>query len=271
MITKNLSVPEVQRASNEDADVVVRAVDVCKSFGRLQVLKHVDLQVRRGEVVLILGPSGSGKSTLLRTINALETVDSGDMRVCGELMGLEEGNGRRRPMPEARIALQRRKTGMVFQQFHLFPNMTARENVSAGLIHVYGLRRGDAAARAKELLEMVGLADKANKYPAQLSGGQQQRVAIARALAMKPQVMLFDEPTSALDPEMVKEVLEVLFELRREGMTMVVVSHEMGFAKAAADRIVFMDEGRIIEEAEPAKFFSSPESGRAKDFLSKIL
>lgn len=271
MITKNRLVPQTRIDSDGTADVVVSAMNVCKSFGRLRVLKNIDLEVRRSEVVLILGPSGSGKSTLLRTINALETIDSGDMRVCGQLMGAEEREGHRRTLRESRIALQRRKTGMVFQQFHLFPNMTARDNVAAGPIHVYGLKRDAARERAVELLKMVGLADKADRYPAQLSGGQQQRVAIARALAMKPEVMLFDEPTSALDPEMVKEVLDVLVELRREGMTMVVVSHEMGFAKAAADRIVFMDEGRIVEESTPAKFFSAPASDRAKDFLSKIL
>jgi ABC-type polar amino acid transport system ATPase subunit len=252
-------------------ELVVSATGVCKRFGSFEALRDVSLDVRRREVVLILGPSGSGKSTFLRTINALETIDGGEVRVAGELIGLAERRGRLRPLSESQIAVQRRKTGMVFQQFHLFPNMTVRNNVTAGPIHVKNERREAARERADSLLSLVGLLEKAEKYPGQLSGGQQQRVAIARALAMKPDVMLFDEPTSALDPEMVKEVLDVLVELRREGMTMVVVTHEMGFAKAAADRVVFMDEGRVVEVAPPEKFFSHPETARAQSFLGKIL
>ncbi|MEV5835096.1 amino acid ABC transporter ATP-binding protein [Nocardia sp. NPDC052112] len=254
-----------------DRTAMIDVRNVWKSFGDLQVLKNVDLTVHKGEVVLLLGPSGSGKSTLLRTLNCLETVDSGTISVCGETMGYTASGGELRPASQTEIARQRHNTGMVFQSFNLFPMMTARENVAAGPRHVRGTSKAQAADEAQELLAMVGLADKGDNYPSQLSGGQQQRVAIARALAMKPQVMLFDEPTSALDPEMVKEVLEVMIRLREEGMTMVVVSHEMGFAQAAADRVVFMSDGEIVEQNSPNAFFSAPSHPRLQQFLSRIL
>ncbi|WP_024799827.1 amino acid ABC transporter ATP-binding protein [Nocardia sp. BMG51109] len=250
---------------------VIDVRNVSKSFGDLQVLKNIDLTVQEGEVVLLLGPSGSGKSTLLRTLNCLETIDSGTIAVCGETMGYASSGDELRPASQTQIARQRHNTGMVFQSFNLFPMMTARENVAAGPRHVRGTSKVQAAKEAQELLALVGLADKGDNYPSQLSGGQQQRVAIARALAMKPQVMLFDEPTSALDPEMVKEVLEVMIRLREEGMTMVVVSHEMGFAQAAADRVVFMSDGEIVEENSPTEFFSTPTHPRLQQFLSRIL
>ena len=234
---------------------------VNKHFGALHVLKDIDLTVDRGEVVVVIGPSGSGKSTLCRTINRLETIDSGSISLEGE------------PLPEEgkQLAQLRAKVGMVFQSFNLFAHKTVLENVTLGPIKVKGLKKSEAEARGKQLLERVGIASQADKYPAQLSGGQQQRVAIARALAMDPAVMLFDEPTSALDPEMINEVLDVMTDLAKDGMTMVVVTHEMGFARRAADRVVFMDEGRIVEQATPEQFFAHPESDRAKDFLSKIL
>ena len=234
---------------------------VNKHFGSLHVLKDVDLTVDRGEVVVVIGPSGSGKSTLCRTINRLETIDSGAISIEGQ------------PLPEEgkQLAQLRAKVGMVFQSFNLFAHKTVLENVTLGPIKVKGLKKSEAEARGKQLLERVGIASQADKYPAQLSGGQQQRVAIARALAMDPSVMLFDEPTSALDPEMINEVLDVMTDLAKDGMTMIVVTHEMGFARRAADRVVFMDEGRIVEQAAPDQFFSHPESHRAKDFLSKIL
>ena len=234
---------------------------VNKHFGALHVLKDIDLTVDRGEVVVVIGPSGSGKSTLCRTINRLETIDSGSISLEGE------------PLPEEgkQLAQLRAKVGMVFQSFNLFAHKTVLENVTLGPIKVKGLKKSEAETRGKQLLERVGIASQADKYPAQLSGGQQQRVAIARALAMDPAVMLFDEPTSALDPEMINEVLDVMTDLAKDGMTMVVVTHEMGFARRAADRVVFMDEGRIVEQATPEQFFAHPESDRAKDFLSKIL
>ena len=234
---------------------------VNKHFGALHVLKDIDLTVDRGEVVVVIGPSGSGKSTLCRTINRLETVDSGTITIDGQ------------PLPEEgkQLAQLRAKVGMVFQSFNLFAHKTVLENVTLGPVKVKGVKKAEAERRGRELLERVGIASQADKYPAQLSGGQQQRVAIARALAMDPTVMLFDEPTSALDPEMINEVLDVMTSLAKSGMTMVVVTHEMGFARRAADRVVFMDEGRIVEQAIPEQFFSAPESHRAKDFLSKIL
>jgi glutamate transport system ATP-binding protein len=235
--------------------------DVNKHFGALHVLKDINLSVAPGEVVVVIGPSGSGKSTLCRTINRLETIDSGTITIEGKPI----------PAEGKELAQLRAKVGMVFQSFNLFAHKTVLENVTLGPVKVKGVKKAEADRRGRELLERVGIASQADKYPAQLSGGQQQRVAIARALAMDPTLMLFDEPTSALDPEMINEVLDVMTSLAKEGMTMVVVTHEMGFARRAAHRVVFMDEGRIVEEAAPEQFFSHPESDRAKDFLSKIL
>ena len=234
---------------------------VNKFFGPLHVLKDIDLTIGEGEVVVIIGPSGSGKSTLCRTINRLETFESGTIRIDGVALP-DEGK---------ELAQLRADVGMVFQSFNLFAHKTIRENVTLGPIRVRGLDVHRANERADQLLARVGITDQADKYPAQLSGGQQQRVAIARALAMEPKVMLFDEPTSALDPEMINEVLDVMTGLARDGMTMVVVTHEMGFARRAANRVVFMSEGRIVEENTPQAFFTDPRSERAKDFLSKIL
>jgi polar amino acid transport system ATP-binding protein len=252
-------------------ETVVEARQVRKSYGGVEVLKGIDLTVRQGEVVLVLGPSGGGKSTFLRTLNHLETPDSGTVRICGERIGYGERGGRQLALRERRIAVQRRRTGMVFQQFNLFPNMTALDNVASGPVHVNGVSKSEARGAARELLAMVGLADKTASYPAQLSGGQQQRVAIARALAMRPELLLFDEPTSALDPEMVGEVLDVMVRLREEGMTMIVVSHEMGFARAAADRVVFIADGTVVEDKSPDLFFSAPEHERTRQFLDRIL
>jgi glutamate transport system ATP-binding protein len=234
---------------------------VNKHFGELHVLRDIDLTVGRGEVVVVIGPSGSGKSTLCRAVNRLETVDSGTVTVDGE------------PLPaEGRaLARLRAEVGMVFQSFNLFSHRSVLDNVTLAQVKVRRRGKAEARRRAVELLDRVGLADQAGKLPAQLSGGQQQRVAIARALAMDPKVMLFDEPTSALDPEMINEVLEVMKQLAEEGMTMLVVTHEMGFARSAADRVVFMDAGRIVEDRAPGPFFSDPRSERARDFLSKIL
>ena len=234
---------------------------VNKHFGDLHVLKDIELEVARGEVVVVIGPSGSGKSTLCRAINRLEPIDSGTISV----------DGRPLPAEGKDLAKLRADVGMVFQSFNLFAHKTVLQNVTLGPVKVRGLKKADAEKRGRELLERVGIASQADKYPAQLSGGQQQRVAIARALAMDPKVMLFDEPTSALDPEMINEVLDVMVSLARDGMTMVVVTHEMGFARKAAHRVVFMDAGRIVEEAEPETFFTNPRSDRAQDFLSKIL
>jgi len=254
-----------------DQVVVVEATDVGKWFGRLHVLKDVSLTVRRREVVVIIGPSGSGKTTLIRCINHLEKIQRGRILVNGHLIGYRERDGLLREDSERNIAHQRREIGMVFQRFNLFPHMTALANVIEAPIRVRRVPEDDAVATARTLLERVGLGHKANAYPSQLSGGQQQRVAIARALAMKPALMLFDEPTSALDPEMIGEVLEVMKELAREGMTMIVVTHEMGFAREVADRVVMMDEGQIIEEGTPEHFFRDPSHPRTKAFMSKIL
>ncbi|GAA5012096.1 amino acid ABC transporter ATP-binding protein [Kitasatospora paranensis] len=234
---------------------------VNKHFGALHVLQDIDLSITAGEVVVVIGPSGSGKSTLCRTINRLETIDSGTITIDG------------RPLPaEGReLARLRAEVGMVFQSFNLFAHRTVLENVVLAQVKVRKVPRAEAERTARDLLEQVGVGAQADKFPAQLSGGQQQRVAIARALAMKPKVMLFDEPTSALDPEMVNEVLEVMRRLAADGMTMVVVTHEMGFARSAANRVLFMADGRIVEENTPDAFFTSPRSDRAKDFLSKIL
>jgi glutamate transport system ATP-binding protein len=234
---------------------------VSKRFGDVQVLRDITLTVNRGEVVVLIGPSGSGKSTLCRAINRLETIESGEISVDG------------RPLPEEGKALAelRADVGMVFQSFNLFAHKTILQNVTLGPIKVRKLGRVAAERRARELLERVGVAEQASKYPAQLSGGQQQRVAIARALAMEPKVMLFDEPTSALDPEMINEVLDVMVGLARSGMTMIVVTHEMGFARKAAQRVLFMADGQIVEDGDPERFFTSPASDRAREFLSKIL
>ncbi len=235
--------------------------DVNKHFGQLHVLQNINLSIAKGEVVVVIGPSGSGKSTLCRTINRLETFESGSIIIDGQ------------PLPEEGKALAqlRSDVGMVFQSFNLFAHKTILDNVTLGPIKVRKQSKAEAEKRAMELLDRVGVAHQAAKYPAQLSGGQQQRVAIARSLAMAPKVMLFDEPTSALDPEMINEVLDVMIRLAKDGMTMVVVTHEMGFARKAAQRVVFMSDGQIVEQASPEEFFTNPQSNRAKDFLSKIL
>jgi len=250
---------------------VVRATDVHKRFGRLEVLKGVSLEVRRGETVCLIGPSGSGKTTFIRCINHLERIESGRIEVNGRLIGYRERNGRVIEDGERSIARQRAQIGMVFQRFNLFPHKTALENVTEAPVRVLGLARNRAEAEADALLARVGLADKRNVYPGKLSGGQQQRVAIARALAMKPALMLFDEPTSALDPEVTDEVLAVMEELAHDGMTMIVVTHEMSFAKVAADRVAMMDDGCIIEEGPPEHFFLEPREERTRQLLSKIL
>ena len=261
----------IPAAAEQAADVVVRAVDVKKWFGRLEVLKGVDLEVRRRETVCIVGPSGSGKSTFLRCVNHLEKIDGGRIEVNGHLIGYRERNGKLVEDSEGSIARQRQEIGMVFQRFNLFPHMTALENVVEAPIRVRRIPKDVAVTEGEELLERVGLGDKRDVYPVKLSGGQQQRVAIARALAMNPALMLFDEPTSALDPEVIGEVLEVMEELAREGMTMIVVTHEMGFARRAADRVAMMDDGRVVEEASPGAFFDSPSAERTRRFLAKIL
>jgi len=253
------------------ADLAVEAQGVHKFYGSLHVLYGIDLEVRRGQVVVVVGPSGSGKSTLLRCLNHLETVQRGWIRVCGELVGYRETARGPVELRDAEVARHRRRIGMVFQQFNLFPHLTAVGNITAGPLHVLGESRARALAEARRLLALVGLPDKADAYPGQLSGGQQQRVAIARALAMRPEVMLFDEPTSALDPEMISEVLDVMVALSKQGMTMIVVTHEMGFARAVADRVVFVDEGRVVEDAAPAEFFTRPRTERGRAFLDKIL
>ena len=240
---------------------LVRLERVNKHFGPLHVLVDIDLEIERGEVVVVLGPSGSGKSTLCRVINRLETIDSGRVLLDGVPLP-EEGKG---------LAALRSDVGMVFQSFNLFAHKTVLENVMLGPVKVRGLPRAEAERKARALLDRVGITSQADKLPAHLSGGQQQRAAIARALAMDPKVLLFDEPTSALDPEMITEVLDVMKELATAGMTMVVVTHEMGFARASANRVVFMDDGRLVEQAAPAEFFANPKSDRARDFLSKIL
>lgn len=240
---------------------MIAMTEVQKHYGDLHVLKDINLAIPRGQVVVVLGPSGSGKSTLCRTINRLEPIDEGEIRIEGELLPAEGKD----------LARLRADVGMVFQSFNLFAHKTILENVTLGPIKVRKTKKDEADKRALELLERVGVASQKDKYPAQLSGGQQQRVAIARSLAMTPKVMLFDEPTSALDPEMVSEVLDVMVSLAREGMTMVVVTHEMGFARKAADRILFMADGQLVEDTDPESFFNRPESDRARDFLSKIL
>jgi glutamate transport system ATP-binding protein len=250
---------EPRTAGRGEPLVVLAAVQ--KHYGALHALKDIELSVARGEVVVVIGPSGSGKSTLCRTINRLETIDEGSITLDGTPL----------PAEGKALAKLRAEVGMVFQSFNLFAHKTILENVSLGPIKVRGLPKAEAEKKARELLDRVGVGHQAEKYPAQLSGGQQQRVAIARALAMEPKVMLFDEPTSALDPEMIKEVLDVMVDLAKQGMTMIVVTHEMGFARTAADRVVFMADGAIVEEGTPEEFFTHPKSDRAKDFLGKIL
>ena len=244
---------------------------VWKSFGSLDVLRGVTLQVASGEVMCLIGPSGSGKSTFLRCINTLERVDAGRLYVDGELVGYDERDGVLHEQSTRQAARQRRRIGMVFQQFNLFPHVTALGNVTMAMVHVKGMGRGEATERARDLLAIVGLAHKADAYPAQMSGGQMQRVAIARALAMEPALMLFDEPTSALDPELVGEVLDVMKGLAERGMTMVVVTHEMGFAREVADTLVFMDEGVVVESGRPSDVIGSPQHDRTRAFLSKVL
>jgi glutamate transport system ATP-binding protein len=243
------------------AEPLVVIDHVQKHYGEFHALKDINLTVDRGEVVVVIGPSGSGKSTLCRTINRLETITSGSITI----------DGKELPSEGKALAALRADVGMVFQSFNLFSHLTILDNVTLGPIKVKGAKKSDAETEARHLLDRVGIAHQADKYPAQLSGGQQQRVAIARALAMHPKVMLFDEPTSALDPEMINEVLDVMVDLAKEGMTMVVVTHEMGFARKAADRVVFMADGEVVEQSDPESFFTNPLSGRAKDFLSKLL
>ncbi|GAB4097461.1 amino acid ABC transporter ATP-binding protein [Brachybacterium horti] len=253
--------PAAQGAGPDPAPPLISVRGVSKHFGDFVALNDVDLDVRRGEVVAVIGASGSGKSTLCRCINRLETITSGEIRIDGELLP-EEGR---------ELTRLRSDVGMVFQSFNLFPHLRAIDNITLGPRKVRGASKADAEQRARELLERVGLADKAHSLPAELSGGQQQRVAIARALAMDPKALLFDEPTSALDPEVINEVLDVMGSLAERGMTMLVVTHEMGFARHVCDRVVFMDRGEIVEEGEPEQFFTAPRTQRARDFLSTIL
>ena len=250
---------------------MVQAEGVRKRFGRIEVLKGIDLEVKAGEVMCIIGPSGSGKSTFLCCINHLEHINSGRLSVDGELVGYRERKGKLHELRDREVSAKRREIGMVFQHFNLFPHMTALGNVVEAPIQVGGQSKSEAAQLGRELLTRVGLADKFDSYPAQLSGGQQQRVAIARALAMKPKLMLFDEPTSALDPELVGEVLDVMRELAKSGMTMIVVTHEMGFAREVGDSLVFMDEGVIVEAGTPSDVLTNPREERTKSFLSKVL
>jgi polar amino acid transport system ATP-binding protein len=250
---------------------MVKAESVCKDFGALKVLKGITLDVGKGQVLVLVGPSGSGKSTFLRCINHLETVNAGRLYVDGELVGYHERGGKLHEMRPREVAKQRRDVGMVFQHFNLFPHRTALANILEAPVHVKGVKKKEAEDRARDLLEQVGLSEKATAYPAQLSGGQQQRVAIARALAMNPKLMLFDEPTSALDPELVGEVLGVMKKLAQEGMTMVVVTHEMGFAREVANELVFMDGGVVVERGVPREVLSKPQHERTKAFLSKVL
>ncbi|MET8534037.1 amino acid ABC transporter ATP-binding protein [Streptomyces sp. NPDC005065] len=250
---------------------MVHAEGVRKHFGKVAVLQGIDLTVERGQVCCLLGPSGSGKSTFLRCINHLEKLDGGRLSVDGAPVGYRQQGNRLYELKEREIARSRRDIGMVFQRFNLFPHMTAEQNVMEAPMKVAGVARDEARADARRLLDRVGLADRADRYPAQLSGGQQQRVAIARALAMKPKLMLFDEPTSALDPELVGEVLDVMRQLASEGMTMVVVTHEIGFAREVADTAVFMDGGVVVEAGTPRQVLGDPQQERTRAFLSKVL
>jgi len=265
------TIPQVAPAASVADRPMVEAVEVHKRFGNLEVLKGITMSVERGQVVCLLGPSGSGKSTFLRCINHLEQIDAGMIRVDGETVGYRERNGKLYELREKEVAAQRRKVGMVFQRFNLFPHMTALENVIEAPVQVAGRSKADARAHAMRLLDQVGLGDKAGTYPAQLSGGQQQRVAIARALAMEPEVMLFDEPTSALDPELVGDVLDVMRGLAESGMTMIVVTHEIGFAREVGDVAVFMDGGVVVESGDPSQVLVDPREERTRAFLSKVL
>ena len=262
---------EVAERGTREPVPMVKAEQVYKSFGHTQVLKGIDLEVGLREVLCIIGPSGSGKSTFLRCINHLEKINAGRLSVDGELIGYRERGGKLYEMKEAEVAAQRRAIGMVFQRFNLFPHMTALENVMEAPHRVKGFAKQVARDQARELLDMVGLAHRANSYPAQLSGGQQQRIAIARALAMSPKLMLFDEPTSALDPELVGEVLDVMRRLALDGMTMIVVTHEMGFAREVGDSLAFMDDGVIVESGRPREVIANPQQQRTQAFLSKVL
>ena len=253
------------------SEPMVKAEGVHKYFGRLHVLRGIDLEVKPGEVMCVIGPSGSGKSTFLRCINHLEKIDSGRLQVDGHLVGYRQRGDKLHEMREREVAAQRQEIGMVFQRFNLFPHMTALDNVMEAPIQVKGESKAAVRERATALLESVGLSDKMASYPSQLSGGQQQRVAIARALAMEPKLMLFDEPTSALDPELVGDVLDVMRQLALDGMTMVVVTHEMGFAREVGDSLVFMDEGVIVEQGRPREVLAAPRHRRTQDFLSKVL
>ncbi|MCI9887027.1 amino acid ABC transporter ATP-binding protein [Micrococcales bacterium 31B] len=256
--------------SAADSQVVI--TDLHKKFGHTHVLKGIDLSVARGEVCVIIGPSGSGKSTLLRCVNVLETVSAGEVHVDGQLMGYRRlPGGGLAHLPEKEIAKQRSNIGMVFQRFNLFPHLTALENLIEAPVQVRGVSRDEARSAGLELLKRVGLESRAHHYPSQLSGGQQQRVAIARALAMKPDIMLFDEPTSALDPELVGEVLQVMKDLASTGMTMMVVTHEIGFAREVGDRLIFMDDGVVVEQGDPREVIVNPQSDRLKGFLSSVL
>jgi polar amino acid transport system ATP-binding protein len=266
-----MTVVENTQDAVEPKEVVLRVSGVRKRFGANEVLKGVDLVVERGEVMCIIGPSGSGKSTLLRSMNHLEEIDGGRVELDGELVGYRQRGNRYVTLPEKELAAQRARMGMVFQSFNLFPHMTVLENVIEAPICVQRRRPAEIKEEAITLLKRVGLADKSHAYPRQLSGGQQQRVAIARALAMKPRLMLFDEPTSALDPELVGEVLEVMKGLARDGLTMVVVTHEMGFAREVADSVLFMDGGVVVERGRPNDVLQNPQEPRTKDFLSRVL
>ena len=250
---------------------MVSARAVHKAFGRLEVLKGIDLTVRRGEVLCLIGPSGSGKSTFLRCINHLEKIDGGELSVDGELVGYRQSGNRLYELKDKEVCAKRAEIGMVFQRFNLFPHLSVLDNVTSGALWVRKAPSGPSKERARQLLDRVGLADKVDSYPNQLSGGQQQRVAIARALAMDPKLMLFDEPTSALDPELVGDVLDVMRDLAVEGMTMIVVTHEMGFAREVGDTVVFMDGGVVVEQGDPTQVLTDPQHERTRSFLAKVL